>query len=522
MENLTPRPDYDTTDPVSPVIWSWAEGEARRGLSSIREVPNFWMIMQLPENEELKRSVQLWLMEEKTRQDSLSVGGDVTLPESQERDEEEVDDARSVDSRGKHSAISEVSGTKAGGEEVQEGELGSSATEPGPGAQEQEGNDGAASSEKEKVHDSQESVVESPNSKNLSKTSTIDSLGGNEKPVVLEEGEVSGSGSGEGDSTDVISDRVDSAKRIAEGVRVGRSRANHLVTKWLRPSNFCLEKLTEEQLKAVGLKITNFFTSINSGVRRRGLRFVASTQKGVERHSFDIALCRAYEQFAREGVPSKDWAEDRLEYTMCEAMLESVESAPSDRVQPFPLLGKWLIEVGDGKSSPAKRQVKRPMTTLPEAFGRSCRLLPPASSSSGRPGPNSGSSKDSAGPSTEWPDFDQGRGKEERIVRETGPTLSRESDLEKGGAEGVKRPCLRENSAVRRIEVRRDNPSPSIPNLLGRTAIEHVHAITHINREMSGEAEVVAEAKRQSEEETARERYPGLAVGVRSSWVPMR
>ena len=73
MENLTPRPDYDTTDPVSPVIWSWAEGEARRGLSSIREVPNFWMIMQLPENEELKRSVQLWLMEEKTRQDSLSM-----------------------------------------------------------------------------------------------------------------------------------------------------------------------------------------------------------------------------------------------------------------------------------------------------------------------------------------------------------------------------------------------------------------------------------------------------------------
>ena len=70
--------------------------------------------------------------------------------------------------------------------------------------------------------------------------------------------------------------------------------------------------------------------------------------------------------------------------------------------------------------------------------------------------------------------------------------------------------------------MQRDNPSPSIPNLLGRTAIEHVHAITHINREMSGEAEVVAEAKRQSEEETVRECYPGLAVGVRSSWVPMR
>ena len=89
-----------------------------------------------------------------------------------------ADDARSVDSRGKHSAISEISGTKAGGEEVQEGELGSSATEPGPSAQGQEGDDGAASSEKEKVHELPESVVESPKSKNLSKTSTIDSLGG--------------------------------------------------------------------------------------------------------------------------------------------------------------------------------------------------------------------------------------------------------------------------------------------------------------------------------------------------------
>ena len=91
---------------------------------------------------------------------------------------------------------------------------------------------------------------------------------------------------------------------------------------------------------------------------------MVSTQKGVERSLFDVALCRAYEQFAREGIPSKDWAEGRLECKMCEAMLESVESAPSDKVQRFPLLSKWLIEVGDGKSSPTKRQSKRPITTL--------------------------------------------------------------------------------------------------------------------------------------------------------------
>ena len=583
MAEALSLPDYDRSDAVASMTWTWAAELAKGKLESFPEVPDFGGMLHREGNEALRREVRSWLEKERDRR----VPASSSVPEVHDDDycmvEDDLDSERhdeqstaSPRGLGNDSLMDSREDTSAGGTPA------ANSSRDGESSGHSEGKhvDSIAVSKPSDlafgtVGDTPSTLPRSSprgqdSSDSCTPLSTAFTPKSSSKPKGLKPIKVpplklpGGSGVvGRASSAsrlpvenrkDVMDvDATEDKNLVASAIAQGRFAANRAVRVLLEGRPADLKGLTQDRISLLHKIIVRLFTDINYGRQIKPFR-PPPRALGGDLYDHHYALCEAYSQFLRHEGPDPRWEEVETRWKMCGAMKRIINKSldmVAKRLPPISyLLETWDEEVDNRPLFPPE-EFRRPIITLKEAPPKPVatkvllKKAPPSivSDISASGGLGNGVSLSShrhvtllSGPiASPMSSFHPGP-KAPRLVTENRRSEPPASHGKRGGVIGSselepkdrhlpKRAKDGEGASIRKgVVPLRDRPRLSWSLLLGWSAVDHVHIISETNREALDE-DWIKGARHERDFEPPwedRQPYAIIPMGCVSRWIPNR